>query len=150
MSLKSQRRLAAQLMKVGANRVWIDPNRIEDVEVAITRSEIRRLIHEDIIQELPAKGVSRARARILHKKKKQGLRRGSGTREGSSRAKVTKKDAWMLKIRALRRKLKEWKANRTVAQESYRRLYRVASSGAFGSIADMERYAKTHGMWRKR
>ena len=150
MSLKSQRRLAAQLMKVGANRVWIDPNRIEDVEVAITRSEIRRLIDEDIIQQLPAKGVSRARARILHKKKKKGLRRGSGTREGSSRAKVTKKDAWMLKIRALRRKLKEWKANRTVAQESYRRLYRVASSGAFGSIADMERYAKTHGMWRKR
>jgi len=150
LSLKSQRRLAAQLMKVGANRVWIDPNRIEDVEVAITRSEIRRLIDEDIIQQLPAKGVSRARARILHKKKKKGLRRGSGTREGSSRAKVTKKDAWMLKIRALRRKLKEWKANRTVAQESYRRLYRVASSGAFGSIADMERYAKTHGMWRKR
>lgn len=150
MSLKSQRRLAAQLMKVGTNRVWIDPNRIEDVEVAITRSEMRRLIHEGIIQQLPAKGVSRARARILHKKKKDGLRRGPGTRKGSSRAKVTKKDAWMLKIRALRRELNEWKANRTVAQENYRRLYRVASSGAFSSIADMERYAKTHGMWRKR
>ncbi len=150
MSLKSQRRLAAQLMKVGTNRVWIDPNRIEDVEVAITRSEIRRLIHEGIIQQLQAKGVSRARARVLHEKKKKGLRRGSGTREGSSRAKITKKDAWMLKIRALRRRLREWKANRTVAEENYRRLYRVANSGAFGSIADMERYAKTHGMWRKR
>lgn len=150
MSLKSQRRLAAQLMKVGTNRVWIDPNRNEDVEVAITRGEIRRLIHEGTIRQLPAQGVSRARARILHEKKKKGLRRGSGTREGSSRAKVTKKDAWMLRIRALRRRLKEWKANRTVAEESYRRLYRAASSGAFGSIADMERYAKTHGMWRKR
>lgn len=150
MSLKSQRRLAAQLMKVGTNRVWIDPNRTEDVEVAITRSEIRRLIHEGIVQQSPAKGVSRARARILHEKKKKGLRRGPGTREGSSRAKVTKKDAWMLRIRALRRKLKEWKASRTVAQESYRQLYRVASGGAFSSIADMERYAKTHGMWRKR
>jgi large subunit ribosomal protein L19e len=94
--------------------------------------------------------VSRARARILHEKKKKGLRRGPGTREGSSRAKVSKKDAWMLRIRALRRKLKEWKASRTVAQQSYRQLYRVASSGAFSSIADMERYAKTHGMWRKR
>lgn len=150
MSLKSQRRLAAQLMKVGTNRVWIDPNRNEDVEVAITRSEIRRLIHEGTIRQLQAKGVSRARARILHEKKKKGLRRGSGTREGSSRAKITKKDAWMLKIRALRRRLREWKANRTVAEESYRRLYRVANSGAFGSIADMERYAKAHGMWRKR
>ena len=150
MSLKSQRRLAAQLMKVGTNRVWIDPERTEDVEVAITRSEIRRLIHEGIIQQSSAKGVSRARAQILHQKKKKGLRRGPGTREGSSRAKITKKDVWMLKIRALRRKLKEWKTNRIVAQENYRQLYRVASSGAFSSIADMERYAKTHGMWRKR
>ncbi len=150
MSLKSQRRLAAQLMKVGANRVWIDPERTEDVEVAITRSEIRRLIHEGIIRQSSVKGVSRARAQILHEKKKKGLRRGPGTREGSSRAKITKKDAWMLKIRALRRKLRDWKTNRIVAQENYRQLYRVASSGAFGSIADMERYAKAHGMWRKR
>jgi len=150
LSLKSQRRLAAQLMKVGTNRVWIDPNRIEDVEVAITRSEIRRLIHEGIIKQLQAKGVSHARARVLHEKKKKGLRRGPGTREGSSRAKVTKKDAWMLRIRALRRKLKGWKASRAVAEESYRQLYVAASSGAFSSIADMERYAKTHGMWRKR
>ena len=150
MSLKSQRRLAAQLLKAGTNRVWIDPNRIEDVEVAITRAEIRKLIHEGAIRQLPAKGVSRARARVLRKKKREGLRRGPGTREGSSTAKITKKDAWMLRIRALRRKLNEWKANRTIADDSYRQLYRRASSGTFSSIADMERYAKTHGMWRKR
>jgi len=150
LSLKSQRRLAAQLLKVGTNRVWIDPNRSEDVEVAITRSEIRKLIHEGAIRRLPAKGVSRSRARVLQEKKRQGLRRGPGTREGSSGARVTKKDAWMLRIRALRRKLKEWKADRAVADDSYRQLYRVAGSGAFSSIADMERYAKTHGMWRKR
>jgi len=150
LSLKSQRRLAAQLLKVGTNRVWIDPNRIEDVEVAITRSEIRKLIHEGAIRQLPAKGVSRSRARVLQEKKRKGLRRGPGTREGSSGARVTKKDAWMLRIRALRRKLKEWKADRAVADDSYRQLYRVAGSGAFSSIADMERYAKTHGMWRKR
>ena len=147
MSLKSQRRLAAQLLKVGANRVWIDPNRIEDVEVAITRSEIRKLIHEGAIRQAAAKGVSRARTRVLHEK---GVRRGPGSRKGSSRAKVSKKDIWMLKIRSLRRKLREWKANRSIAEDGYRQLYMVAGSGAFGSISDMERYAKTHGMWRKR
>ncbi|UCF59603.1 MAG: 50S ribosomal protein L19e, partial [Candidatus Bathyarchaeota archaeon] len=47
MSLKSQRRLAAELLNVGEGRVWIDPDRIEDVEAAITREEIRRLIHEE-------------------------------------------------------------------------------------------------------
>ncbi|MCK5562869.1 50S ribosomal protein L19e, partial [Candidatus Bathyarchaeota archaeon] len=76
MSLKSQRRLAAQVLKVGANRVWIDPERNDDVEVAITREEIRKLVHEGVIKALPKKGISRVRARVLHKKKKKGLRRG--------------------------------------------------------------------------
>lgn len=150
MSLKSQRRLAAELLKVGAHRVWIDPNRIEDVEVAITRSEVRKLIHEGAIRQMPSKGVSRARAKVLHAKRTKGLGRGPGTKEGSSRAKVTKKDRWMLRIRALRKKLKEWKTTRLIAENSYRQLYAVAGGGAFGSISDMERYAKTHGMWRKR
>jgi len=150
LSLKSQRRLAAELLKVGTNRVWIDPNRIEDVEVAITRAEIRKLIHEGTIKQMSAKGVSRVRARVLHQKKKKGLRRGPGTHQGSSGAKITKKEAWMLKIRALRKKLREWKTSRAITEDAYRRLYRVAGSGAFGSIAEMERYAKTHDMWRKR
>jgi len=135
---------------VGTNRVWIDPERLEDVEVAITREEIRKLIHEGAIKSASEKGVSRVRARILHEKKKERLRRGPGTRKGSSRAKITKKQAWMQRIRALRRTLRGWKANRALTEGAYRQLYTIAGSGAFGSIADMERYAKTHGLWRKR
>jgi len=150
LSLRSQRRIAAQILKVGTNRVWIDPERLEDVEVAITREEIRKLIHEGAIRSAPEKGVSRVRARVLHEKKKKGLRRGLGTRSGSGGAKITKKQAWMQRIRALRRALREWKANRALTEGAYRRLYMIAGSGAFSSIADMERYAKTHGLWRKR
>jgi len=150
LSLRSQRRIAAQLLKVGANRVWINPERIEDVEVAITREEIRRLIHEGAIKPAPEKGISRVRARILHEKRKKGLRRGKGTRKGSSGARIPQKQAWMQKIRALRKTLREWKANRALTEGAYRQLYMIAGSGSFGSIADMERYAKTHGLWRKR
>jgi ribosomal protein L19E len=56
----------------------------------------------------------------------------------------------MTKIRSLRRKLREWKANRTITESNYRELYMIAGSGRFTSIADMERYAKAHDMWRKR
>ena len=150
MSLKTQRRLAAQLLKAGSNRVWIDPNRIDDVEVAITRTEIKKLIHEGAIKQLPAKGVSRARARVLHERKKEGLRRGAGSRKGSKRAKITKKDLWMARIRALRKKLREWKAGRAIPDDAYRKLYMVAQGGRFASVGEMERYAKAHGMWRKR
>lgn len=148
--LKSQRRLAAEILKVGQNRVWINPERIDDVEAAITREEIRKLIHEGVIKPLPEKGVSRARARILKEKKKKGRRRGHGSRSGSRGARISKKEAWMRKIRALRKKLRELKTSRIITENTYRKLYRMASSGRFESIADMERYLKTHELWRKR
>jgi len=150
MSLRSQRRLAAEMLKVGETRVWIDPDRLYEVEAAITREEVRRLIHEGVIKALPEKGVSRARARVLHEKKKKGLRRGPGRKKGSARAKISKKQAWMTKIRALRRKLREMKARREIAEGDYRKLYVLAGSGTFESIADMERYIKAQGLWRKR
>ncbi len=70
--LKSQRRLAAQILKIGQNRVWINPERMSDVEGAITREEVRKLIHEKIIVSQPEKGVSRSRAKVIRGKKLQG------------------------------------------------------------------------------
>jgi large subunit ribosomal protein L19e len=149
-SLKSQRRLASQILKIGQNRVWIDPERIDDVETAITREEIKKLIHEGVIKSLPEIGVSRARARILHEKKKKGRRRGPGSITGAAHAKISRKEAWMSKIRALRKRLRQLKANKIVAESNYRKLYTMASSGRFASVADLERYLKAHELWRKR
>ncbi len=150
MSLRSQRRLAAEILKVGENRVWIDPERTIDVEVAITREEIRRLVHEGAIKPVPKKGVSRARARVLQQKRKKGLRRGPGRKTGSAKAKVSKKEAWMKKVRALRKKLRELKENRVITRDVYRKLYSMAGSGVFESTADLERYIETRGLGRKR
>lgn len=149
-SLKSQRCLAAKLLKVGYNRVWIDPERIDDVETAITREEIRKLVHEGVIKPLPERGVSRARARTLHERRKKGRRSGVGSRKGSFYAKISKKETWMRKIRALRKRLRELKTSKTITRNTYRKLYEMAGSGRFESIADMERYLKTHELWRKR
>jgi large subunit ribosomal protein L19e len=148
--LKNQRRLAAQILKVGQNRVWIDPEKTEDAETAITREEIRRLIHEGTIRSLPERGISRARARILHEKKRKGRRSGPGSRTGSPRARVSKKEAWMRKIRALRKRLRILKTRKVIAETAYRKLYRMASSGGFESVADLERFLKAHELWRKR
>lgn len=150
MSLKNQRRLAAEILKVGESRVWIDPDRAEDVEIAITRDEIRRLIHELAIRRRPKSGVSRARARTLHEKKKKGLRRGPGRKSGSTRARISKKKAWMKKVRPLRKKLRELKTSHTITESVYRHLYNMAGSGEFESTADMERHIKTRGLGRKR
>src|SRR4030067_135182 len=149
-NLTSQWRLAAQILKVGQNRVWIDPERVSDVEGVITREEVKKLIHEKVIASLPEKGVSRSRAKTIRKKKRAGPRGGRGSRTGAGHAKISKKDAWMSKIRSLRKKLRELKASRVVTEKTYSQLYRMAGSGRFESVADLERFLKAHDVWRKR
>jgi large subunit ribosomal protein L19e len=149
-SLKSQRRLAAEIMKIGENRVWIDPERIDYVEAAITREEIKKLIHEKVVRSLPEKGISRARARVFAEKRKKGLRRGPGGKSGPARSKITKKQAWMSRIRPVRRRLRELKDSRAITESVYRKMYDMSESGVFESKADLERYIRTHGLWRRR
>jgi uncharacterized protein YaaQ len=72
----------------------LDPNQI---------AEIRKLIHEGAIKPRPEVGVSRGRARVLHAKKKRGRRGGPGGKSGAAHAKISRKEAWMSKIRALRK-----------------------------------------------
>ena len=149
-NLSSQRRLAAQILKVGQNRVWIDPERMDDVEAAITRDEVKKLIHEKVIVSLPEVGVSRSRAKAIREKKRAGRRKGAGSRTGSPRAKISKKEAWMSKIRSLRKRLRELKASRIITENTYRKVYGVAGSGKFESVAELERYLKAHDLWGKR
>ena len=149
-NLTSQRRLAAQILKIGQNRVWINPERMSDVEGAITREEVRKLIHERTIVSLPEVGVSRSRAKLIRAKKAKGRRSGPGSVTGAGFSKVTQKEAWMLKIRALRRKLRELKAGRVITDETYTQYYRMAGSGRFDSVAELVRNLKEHDLWRKR
>jgi large subunit ribosomal protein L19e len=148
--LKSQRRLAAQVLKIGQNRVWINPEKTDDVEAAITRDEVRRLIHEGTIRASAEKGISRGRARVLHEKRKKRRRSGPGCRTGSSHARVSQKEAWMKRIRALRKRIRTLKAKKIIPENAYQKLYRMAGSGRFESVADLERYLKAHELWRKR
>jgi large subunit ribosomal protein L19e len=148
--LSGQRRLAARILKIGQNRVWINPERMDDVEGAITREEVRKLIHEKVIVSSPEQGVSRSRAKVIRAKKLKGRRSGPGSIKGAAHANVTQKEAWMIKIRALRRKLRDLKARKVIAETTYTQYYRMAGSGRFESIADLERNLKAHDLWRKR
>ncbi len=148
--LRSQRRLAAQILKVGENRVWMDPDRTDDIEAAMTREEIKKLTHEGAIKSAAVKGVSRGRARVLHEKRKKGRRRGLGTKSGSAYSRISRKEGWMKRIRALRKRLRNLKDDKIIAVGTYRQVYKLASSGRFESVGDLERYLKSRDLWRKR
>ncbi len=137
MNLRNQKRLASELLKCGADRVWFDPEHLEEIARAITREDIRRLIKKGLIRKKQVKGVSRARARVLAEKKKKGRRIGQGSRKGKSTARMPRKKAWMIKIRALRKLLRELRAKGEVPGKLYRRFYLLAKGGALRSKAHL-------------
>jgi len=61
MNLTTQKRLAAEILDVGVNKIWVDPARTEDVSRAITRDDIRHFISNGAIAAEPEKGNSRGR-----------------------------------------------------------------------------------------
>jgi large subunit ribosomal protein L19e len=146
MNLQSQRRLASRILKVGKNRVWIDPDEIEKVSSAITRDDVKRLIHEGRIQALPKKGSSRGRHRVSHEKRLAGRGRGPGGRKGPRR---TRED-WVQRIRSIRRRLRELRERRIIDRSVYRRLSHMASGGAFRSSSHVDEYIKSHQLARRR
>lgn len=150
MNLRNKKRLAAEVLKVGKSRVWIDPEKIEDVEGVITREEIRKLIHEDVIRVLPKKGISRGRARKIHDKRKSGLKRGAGSRKGKKTARSPKKTVWANKIRAIRTHLRTLKTRRIIQKNAYRKLYALSKSGVFSNISDVDQYVEVHELTRRR
>lgn len=149
MNLRAQRRIAAEILKVGKNRIHIDPEREDDVSMAITRDDIRTLIHEKGITSRYDKGVSRARARVIHEKKKKGKRQGPGSRKGKKTTYTPKKQAWITRIRPQRTYLRRLRTRRIITRNSYRKLYRWASSGMFRNVAHLDFFIKDKKLTRR-
>ncbi len=138
--LANQRRLAAEVMGVGVHRVWLDPEAAKDIASALTREDVRKLIEDGKADSRAIKGISRARARKLHEARAYGHRRGHGSRRGAKGARRPKKEQWMKKIRALRRRLRELKDGNTIDTTTYRKLYNKAKGGEFRSKAHLNVY----------
>ncbi len=146
MNLTTQKRLAASILKVGLNRVWIDPEQIEEVSKAITREGVKQLINNGAIKAKPEKGISSYRSKKVAKQKKKGRMKGRGSIKGSKNARTPKKKSWMTTIRALRKDLKEMRNADEIDATTYRKLYKMAKGGAFRSKSYMKTYARDHDL----
>ncbi|MCU4752874.1 50S ribosomal protein L19e [Halobacteria archaeon AArc-curdl1] len=138
--LKAQKRLAADVLDVGKNRIWFDPEAQGDIASAITREEIRELIEDGTIRAKDARGNSRGRARERNKKRAYGHKKGPGKRKGKKGARQNEKEQWTSKIRAQRRTLRELRDKGDITSAQYRQLYRKASGGEFRSVQYLLNY----------
>jgi len=149
MNLKNQRRIASELLKCGVNRVWIDPNKIEDASDAITRGDVRTLISSGAIAARQKRGISRGRAEHTLAQRRKGRQSGQGSRRGRKGARKPSKERWIQAIRPIRRKLKELRDSGKIDPATYRRYYRQAKGGVFKSRPHLEAHMRTEGVLKE-
>ncbi|MDQ1275098.1 MAG: large subunit ribosomal protein L19e [Euryarchaeota archaeon] len=147
--LANQRRLASKVLECGLDRVWLNPEASEEIASAITREDIRGLIEKGTIKAKPVRGVSRGRARALAAKRKYGHCKGHGSRKGKKGARTPSKELWMKKIRALRRRLKELRADGALEKSVYCRLYRKAKGGEYRSVSHLNSHLESEKLIKK-
>ncbi|ACV47960.1 MULTISPECIES: 50S ribosomal protein L19e [Halomicrobium] len=142
--LTAQKRLAADILDVGENKVWFDPERQSDLADAITRDDVREMIDEGAIQAKDAQGNSRGQARARQEKRAYGHQKGAGSRKGKAGARQNEKKDWSSRIRAQRNWLKEQRDDGQLDSSQYRDLYDQAAGGEFDSVADLQRYVEAN------
>ncbi|MEM5811055.1 MAG: 50S ribosomal protein L19e, partial [Candidatus Aenigmatarchaeota archaeon] len=97
-----QKKLAAKVLKTGISKVWLNPEKMKDIEKAITKWDIRKLIKKGEIKALPEK------IKVRGKVKKR--RRGPGSRKGKKYSIISRKRRWISIVRPQRKMLRELKA----------------------------------------
>ncbi|MFC7114382.1 50S ribosomal protein L19e [Natronoarchaeum sp. GCM10025703] len=142
--LKAQKRLAADVLDVGQNRVWFDPEAQDELVDAITRDDIRELVEQGTITAKEKKGNSRGRARERADKRAYGHQKGPGKRKGKAGARENQKDEWAAKVRAQRQLLRDLRDDGTIDPGQYRELYNKSRGGEFRDVARLVNYIENN------
>mmetsp|Transcript_49565 Transcript_49565/g.137667 ORF Transcript_49565/g.137667 Transcript_49565/m.137667 type:complete len:184 (-) Transcript_49565:66-617(-) len=131
MSLKLQKRLAADIKKCGRNRIWLDPNEANEISMANSRFNVRKLIKDGLIIRKAVKMHSRARCRKNLEAKRKGRHMGVGKRRGTREARMPTKVLWMRRQRVLRRLLRKYRQQKKIDKHLYHYFYRHAKGNAY-------------------
>ncbi|MEE8168026.1 MAG: 50S ribosomal protein L19e [Candidatus Hydrothermarchaeales archaeon] len=142
MDLKTQRRMAASILKAGKEKVWLDPDELESIAASVTKDDIKKLINQGVIQLKRDEGTSSFWSKKRRIQKAKGRRKGHGSRSGAKGARFPKKKRWISIIRPIRQVLKELREAERIDGPTYRKLYVMAKGGMFKSRAHLDAYLK--------
>jgi large subunit ribosomal protein L19e len=133
--------MAAQVLKVGKNRVWLDPKQAKDLDAAITKADVRKMILKGWIKALPEK-IHRPK-----EKKKRG--RGRGSRKGARYSIINRKRRWISRVRPMREMLKEMREKKQIDNPTFKKVYSLVKGGMFRSRSHLRLYMEQNNLLKK-
>ncbi|MFX0013658.1 MAG: 50S ribosomal protein L19e [Promethearchaeota archaeon] len=149
MNLTPQKKIAAKILGVGVKRVWIDPEIEEDLSLALTREDVRKLISDRVIRKKSVKGVSRGRTRYSRIQKQRGQRLGQGRRKGRAGARQPSKQTWINKVRSQRRYIRGLRDNQLIDPAEYRKLYTKVKGNSYRSVTHLRNTVEDLGIIKR-
>jgi large subunit ribosomal protein L19e len=144
MSIKFSKRAASGILKRGEGTIRIKSSALESADKAITKDDVRDLVKSGDIYALPMKKNMSLHGKLLRIKRAKGRRRGMGRRKGTLKSRNY--PVYKQKIRGQRRVVKALKADKTIDNEYFKKIYLLVKGGTFANKVTLLNHIRSDGI----